>query len=62
VSGKSLPVSGIRVKKFMATTQFSSSVSETKFVPPVSLQEGLGRTIQYEFLEDHSNKRTFDTE
>ena len=62
VMGKTLPVSSIRVKKFMGTTQFASSVSETGFVPPVSLEEGLARTLRYEFLEDNSDKRTFDTE
>ncbi len=62
VTGKTLPVSSIRVKKFMGTTQFASSVSETDFVPPVSLEEGLARTLRYEFLEDNSDKRTFETE
>jgi len=62
VTGKTLPVSSIRVKKFMGTTQFASSVSETGFVPPISLEESLARTLRYEFLEDNSDKRTFDTE
>lgn len=62
VTGKTLPVSSIRVKKFIGTTQFSSSVSETGFVPPVSLDEGLARTLNYEFLEDNSDKHTFETE
>lgn len=62
VTGKTIPVSSIRVKKFMGTTQFSSSVDETGFVPPVSLEEGLARTLRYEFLEDNSNKQTFETE
>lgn len=62
VTGKTLPVSSIRVKKFMGTTQFASSVGETGFVPPVSLEEGLARTLRYEFLEDNSDKRTFETE
>ena len=62
VLGKNLPVSSIRVKKFMGTTQFASSMSETGFVPPVSLEEGLARTLRYEFLEDNSDKKTFDTE
>ena len=62
VTGKSLAVSSIRVKKFMGTTQFSTSVSETGFVAPVELEEGLARTLRYEFLEDNSDKRTFDTE
>jgi GlcNAc-P-P-Und epimerase len=62
VTGRTLPVSSIRVKKFMGTTQFASSVSETGFVPPFSLEEGLARTLRYEFLEDNSSKRTFETE
>ena len=62
VIGRALPVSSIRLKKFLSTTQFSSSVSETGFIPPVSLQEGLEKTLQYEFLEDNSIKQTFDTE
>ena len=62
VTGKTLPVSSIRVKKFMGTTQFASSLSETGFVPPVSLEDGLARTLSYEFLEDNSGKRTYETE
>lgn len=62
VTGKTLPVSSIRVKKFMSTTQFASSVSKTGFVPPITLEEGLTRTLRYEFLEDNSDKRTFITE
>jgi nucleoside-diphosphate-sugar epimerase len=57
-----LAVSSIRIKKFMGTTQFSSSVSDSGFVPPVSLEEGLARTLRYEFMEDNSDKRTFETE
>jgi len=63
ITGLNLPISSIRVKKFMATTQFNSSVAnKTDFVPPMSLEEGLARTLRYEFLEDNSNKQTFETE
>lgn len=62
ITGKSLPVSSIRVKKFCATTQFNTAVSQTGFVPPVSLEEGLRRTVTHEFLEDHSKKPVFYTE
>lgn len=62
VMGKSLPISTIRVKKFLGTTQFASSVSKTGFVPLVSLEEGLTRTLRYEFLEDNSDKQIFETE
>jgi hypothetical protein len=34
VTGKTLTVSSIRVKKFIGTTQFASSAGETGFVPP----------------------------
>lgn len=59
---KNLPISSIRVKKFLSTTKFSSSVSETGFIAPCSLEEGLKNTINYEFLEDNSDKPVFDTE
>lgn len=59
---KPLPVSSIRIKKFMGTTQFASSFSHAGFVPPVSLEEGLARTLRYEFIEDNSDKPTFETE
>ena len=59
---KSLPVSSIRVKKFMGITQFASSASGTGFVAPISLEDGLARTLRYEFIEDNSKNRTFDTE
>ena len=62
LSGKKLPISSIRVKKFMSTTQFISSIKETDFVAPVPLEEGLKRTLRYEFLEDNSDKAIFETE
>lgn len=47
-----LPVSSIRVKKFCQNTYFTSSrVAATGFVPPVSLPEGLSRTIRHEFVD-----------
>ena len=57
-----LPISSIRVKKFMATTQFSSAVPTTGFKAPYTLAEGLEKTLRYEFLEDNRDKPTFDTE
>jgi len=62
ITGKSLPVSSIRVRKFMGTTQFDSSISQTGFIPPISIQEGLLSTIQYEFINDNTDKQTFETE
>lgn len=59
---KPLAISSIRVRKFMSTTQFSSSIGKTNFIPPVSLEKGLERTLKYEFIEDNSQRETFDTE
>ena len=59
---KSLPISRIRVKKFLSITQFSSSAEKTGFIAPVKLEDGLNKTLKYEFLEDNSNERTFETE
>ena len=56
VTRKKLPVSAVRVKKFCGSTQFSSrKAMETGFVPPVTIQEGLKRTIQAEFLGGGEN-------
>ena len=62
VIAKNLPISSIRVKKFMSTTQFSSSINQTDFNSPVKLEDGLIKTLKYEFIDDNSNKRTFKTE
>jgi GlcNAc-P-P-Und epimerase len=59
---RSFPISSIRVRKFCATTQFATAVEETEFVAPVSLEEGLRRTVQHEFLEDHRGERVYLTE
>lgn len=49
---KKLPISSIRVKKFCSTTMFNANaLQKTGFVPPVTLEEGLTRTIQYEFVD-----------
>jgi nucleoside-diphosphate-sugar epimerase len=48
---KKLPISSIRVKKFSANTMFeSATIEKTAFKPPVSLADGLERTIKYEFI------------
>jgi nucleoside-diphosphate-sugar epimerase len=51
---KKLPISSIRIRKFCATTQFSSSkLDSIGFKPPITLSEGLARTIRFEFLENN---------
>jgi hypothetical protein len=48
---KKLPISSIRMKKFCANTMFESIVIKTTgFMAPVSLTQGLERTIIYEFI------------
>jgi nucleoside-diphosphate-sugar epimerase len=50
ITGKTFPISSIRIKKFCADTQINADkVNETGFSPPFSLDEGLKRMIQMEF-------------
>ena len=44
-------ISAIRVKKFTQNTYFvGKNIQRTGFVPPVALEDGLRRTIEYEFV------------
>lgn len=58
LTGRTYPISSIRIRKFCATTSFSS---RTEFKPPVNLTYGLEKTIKQEFIEDR-NLVTFETE
>jgi nucleoside-diphosphate-sugar epimerase len=50
-TNRTFPVSAIRVRKFCESTQFRADlVAQSGFVPPFTLQEGLARTIQHEFV------------
>lgn len=51
VTGKPFPVSSVRVRKFLGTTQFSSAAHKTGFIAPVDLREGLRRTLKYELMD-----------
>lgn len=51
-TGRHFPVSRIRVKKFCATTQFSSAKESFGFRPPFTLTEALRRTLEFEFAAD----------
>lgn len=46
---KEFAISSIRVKKFMRSTSFDSSISDREFKASVSLREGLEKTLNYEF-------------
>ena len=63
ISGRNLPVSSIRVKKFASSTEFASAKSELNgFDAPFSLKEGICRTLQSEFLKPDPSREIFFTE
>mgnify|MGYP005620153475 CR=1 FL=1 len=58
ITGKTYPVSSIRIMKFAADTKVSADrVRETGFSPPYSLAEGLQRMISSEFCSGSSPQR-----
>lgn len=63
ISGKKLPISSVRVKKFCATTEFSAEkINKIGFKRPFTLEEGLERTLKYEFIDDNNDKPVFYSE
>jgi len=56
VTRKKLAISSVRVKKFVATTQFDAAkVHSSGFKAPYTLEEGLDRTLNYEFVQERSD-------
>lgn len=56
ITRKKLAISSVRVKKFVATTQFDATkVHSSGFKAPYTLEEGLERTLNYEFLQERSD-------
>lgn len=52
---KKFAISSVRVKKFVATTQFDATkVHSSGFKAPFTLEEGLDRTLNYEFVQERS--------
>jgi len=63
LSGKNLPVSSIRVRKFVSSTEFrSSKASLGNFQPPFPLSYGVERTLQSEFISPDPVREIFFTE
>lgn len=63
ISGRNLPVSSIRVKKFAASTEFMSAKSSLDhFKPPFLLSDGVERTLHSEFVAPDPNREIFFTE
>ena len=56
VTRKKVAISSVRVKKFVATTQFDATkVHSSGFKAPFTLEEGLDRTLNYEFIQERSD-------
>lgn len=49
-TSRKLPVSNVRVRKFISDSHFTADLDAVGFVPPYSMEEALRRTIRYEFL------------
>ena len=63
ITGKKLPLSSIRVKKFCASSVFASSKHRlVNFEPPFTLQEGIHRTLNSEFIKPIPCGEIFYTE
>ena len=64
ITRKKFAISSVRVKKFVATTQFDASKVHTSgFKAPFTLKEGLDRTLNYEFIQNRSDdEEVFYTE
>ena len=63
LTGKNLPVSSIRVKKFASSTEFNSAkTSLDQFVAPFALSQGIERTLQSEFIRPNPHQEIFFTE
>ena len=64
ITRKKLAISSVRIKKFVATTQFDASkVHSSGFKAPFTLEEGLDRTLNYEFVQERPDgEEVFYTE
>lgn len=62
VTKKKFTISSIRVKKFCADSVYSTSIEESGFTPPVTLEDALNKTLRFEFLEDNSSEPEYFTE
>lgn len=63
VTGKKLAISSVRVKKFCASTEFDATKAHTSgFKAPYSIDEGLRRTLEFEFLHPRNDEIIFESE
>ena len=63
ITGKKLTVSSVRVKKFCATTEFDATKAHSSgFKAPYTLDEGLARTLEFEFVHPRTDDIQFISE
>ena len=62
LSRKKFAISSVRVKKFCATTQFDASKVRSIFKSPYTLEEGLNKTMEHEFINKQKDDVLFYTE
>lgn len=57
ITGRTFPISAIRVRKFCESTQFrAEGIEASGFIPPYTLKEGLVRTVRFEFQKDQDSE------
>ena len=63
ISRKKLPISSVRVRKFCATTQFDAmKMQRSGFKVPYTLEEGLSKTLRFEFINPPKDDIIFKSE
>lgn len=63
ISGKNLPISSIRIKKFSSSTEFTSAkASIDNFQALFLLSEGVKLTLRSQFIDVDQNREIFFTE
>lgn len=62
LSGKKFSISSVRVQKFCATTQFDASNVQSVFNSPYTLEEGLNKTLEHEFINKKEDDVLFYSE
>jgi nucleoside-diphosphate-sugar epimerase len=60
---RKFPISEIRIRKFTASTSFTTNIANiSSFVPSISLSDGLRITLEHEFLSPDPDAPVFYTE
>ena len=59
---KKLSISSVRVKKFCATTEFDATKAHLVFRAPYTLEEGLNKTLEFEFINPKEDDVLFYSE